>query len=100
LFWKSSSKVLFKHKPSFVEVHIWKCLFVFMGDVPESQISRWLTLHCHWLESKPAESISMLHSRFARWFVFEPKISNGVNFGGSCNGKYWYIFWPFGIFCC
>jgi hypothetical protein len=35
-------------------------------------------------------------SRVARWFVFKPKI--WVNFGGPCNGRYWYILWPFGLF--
>jgi hypothetical protein len=43
---------------------------------------------------------------------FHPKIPIWGNFGGSCNGRRWYIvlpfgifydqlvyFWPFGIFC-
>jgi hypothetical protein len=43
----------------------------------------------------------------ARWFIFsKPKISICVSFGGSCNGRCWYmyfmsiwsIFGPFGIF--
>jgi hypothetical protein len=29
--------------------------------------------------------------RVARLFVFKPKIPIWVNFGGSCNGKSWYI---------
>jgi hypothetical protein len=36
--------------------------------------------------------------RVARWFVFKPKIPIWVNFGGSCNGKSWFILWPFGLF--
>jgi hypothetical protein len=36
--------------------------------------------------------------RVARWFVFKPKIPKWLNFGGTCNGKYWYILWSFGIF--
>jgi hypothetical protein len=31
-------------------------------------------------------------SRVARWFVFKPKIPIWVNFGGSWNGKSWYIY--------
>jgi hypothetical protein len=30
-------------------------------------------------------------SRVARWFVFKPKIQIWVNFGGSCNGRWWHI---------
>jgi hypothetical protein len=33
-------------------------------------------------------SLDIVHtSRDARWFVFKPKISIWVNFGGSCNGR-------------
>jgi hypothetical protein len=38
--------------------------------------------------------------RVARWFVFKPKIQIWVNFGGSYNGKFWYILLPFGLFYC
>jgi hypothetical protein len=38
--------------------------------------------------------------RVARWFVFKPKIPIWVNFGGSCNGKSWYILCPYGLFYC
>jgi hypothetical protein len=34
----------------------------------------------------------------ARWFVFKPKIPIWVSFGGSCDGRCWYILEPFGIF--
>jgi hypothetical protein len=35
----------------------------------------------------------------ARWFLFKPKkIPICVNFGGSCNGRCWYILCPFGQF--
>jgi hypothetical protein len=34
-----------------------------------------------------------LQSRVARWFAFKPKIQIWVNFGGSCNGRGWYILW-------
>jgi hypothetical protein len=30
---------------------------------------------------------------------FKPKVPIWVNFGGSCDGKYWYILWLLGIFC-
>jgi hypothetical protein len=31
--------------------------------------------------------------RVARWFVFKPKIQIWVNFGGSWNGRCWYVLW-------
>jgi hypothetical protein len=37
-----------------------------------------------------------LTTRVARWFIFTPKISIWVNFGGPWNGKCWYILRPFG----
>jgi hypothetical protein len=37
-------------------------------------------------------------NRVARWYIFNPKILIWVNFGGSCNGRCWYILWPFGQF--
>jgi hypothetical protein len=36
--------------------------------------------------------------RVARWFVFKPKIQILANFGGSCNGRCWYILWTLGPF--
>jgi hypothetical protein len=36
--------------------------------------------------------------RDARWFVFKPKIPIWINLGGSCNGKFWNILCPFGLF--
>jgi hypothetical protein len=38
---------------------------------------------------------TQLCDRVARWFIFVPKISIWVNFGGPWNGKYWYILFPF-----
>jgi hypothetical protein len=32
----------------------------------------------------------------ARWHIFKPKIPIWVNFGGSYNGRCWYISSPFG----
>jgi hypothetical protein len=40
----------------------------------------------------------MTTSWVARWFIFKPKIPVWVNFGGCCDGRFWYILWPFGIF--
>jgi hypothetical protein len=37
-------------------------------------------------------------TRVARWFAFKPKIQSWVNFGGSCNGRCWYILWTLGPF--
>jgi hypothetical protein len=34
----------------------------------------------------------------AKWFVFKPKMPIWVNFGGPCDGRCWYILWPFGLF--
>jgi hypothetical protein len=31
--------------------------------------------------------------------VSSQKIPIWVNFGGSCNGRCWYILWTFGLFC-
>jgi hypothetical protein len=42
------------------------------------------------------------YNRVVRWFVFKPKIHIWVNFGGSCNGRCWYILWirgPFYVLC-
>jgi hypothetical protein len=39
-------------------------------------------------------------ARVARWFLFKPKIPICVNFGGSSNGRCWYILCPFGKFSC
>jgi hypothetical protein len=33
-------------------------------------------------------------SWFVRWYIFKPKIPIWVNFGGSCDGRCWYILWP------
>jgi hypothetical protein len=41
---------------------------------------------------------SVFGIRVARWFVFEPKIPIWINFGGPCDGRCWYILWPFGLF--
>jgi hypothetical protein len=30
--------------------------------------------------------------------IFKPKIPFWENFGGSCNGRCWYILWTFGLF--
>jgi hypothetical protein len=37
-------------------------------------------------------------TRVARWHNFKPKIIIWVNFGGTHNGRYWYILWPFGLY--
>jgi hypothetical protein len=37
-------------------------------------------------------------SRFARWFVFKPKIPIWVNFGEPENGKCCYILWSLEYF--
>jgi hypothetical protein len=39
-----------------------------------------------------------MRTRVARWHIFKPKIQIWVNFGGYCNGRFWYILWPFGQF--
>jgi hypothetical protein len=36
--------------------------------------------------------------RVARCHVFKPKILIWVNFGGTWNGRFWSILWPFGLF--
>jgi hypothetical protein len=37
-------------------------------------------------------------SRVARWYIFKQKILIWVHYGGSWNGKGWYILWQFGTF--
>jgi hypothetical protein len=39
-----------------------------------------------------------LWTKVAGWYIFKPKIPIWVNFGGSCNGRRWYILWPSGLF--
>jgi hypothetical protein len=34
-------------------------------------------------------------TKVARWHIFKTEIPIGVNFGGSCNGRCWYILGPF-----
>jgi hypothetical protein len=41
---------------------------------------------------------NIFRSLVARWFDFKPKIPIWVNFGGFCNGSYWYVLLPFGLF--
>jgi hypothetical protein len=36
-----------------------------------------------------------LADRVARWYIFKQKILMWVNFGWSCNGRFWYILCPF-----
>jgi hypothetical protein len=45
--------------------------------------------------SEKGKKCKAFYLRVARWFVFKPKIPILVNFGGSCNGKSWYIFMIF-----
>jgi hypothetical protein len=47
---------------------------------------------------KKKSEILLVQRRVARWHIFEPKIPIWVNFGGSCNGRCWYILWPFDLF--
>jgi hypothetical protein len=50
------------------------------------------------LSNVVADKVCQIPNRVARWFVFKPKIQIWVNFGGSWNGKSWYILEPFGLF--
>jgi hypothetical protein len=69
---------------TYVCTYVWRLL---------NPLSEWtnkcVRLHMRWPEI-----------RVARWFVFKTKIPIWVNFGGSCNGKSWYVLWPFGVFYC
>jgi hypothetical protein len=68
------------------------------------------TLHllfCQWvtpdpggreLRQVPIITGTVIFIRVARWFVFKPKIQIWVKFGGSCNGRCWYILWICGPF--
>jgi hypothetical protein len=57
--------------------------------------SRYVGCLFHRFESNNA---NLGGARVARWFIFRPKIAIWVNFGGSCNGRCWYILWTFGLF--
>jgi hypothetical protein len=46
----------------------------------------------------PPTTLAQLQSRVARWHIFKPKSQIWVNFGGSCNGRCWFILWAFGLF--
>jgi hypothetical protein len=49
--------------------------------------------------SKIAENCDHnIDPRFARWYIFKPKLPIWVNFGGACNETCWYILSTFGIF--
>jgi hypothetical protein len=57
---------------------------------------------------KRTADVFRLRDRVARWNIFKPKILTRVNYGGTCNGRLWYIvilrlfvipiLWPHGIF--
>jgi hypothetical protein len=39
----------------------------------------------------------LIQTRVAGWHIFKSKIPIWVNFGGYCNGRFWYTLWPFGL---
>jgi hypothetical protein len=43
------------------------------------------------------EKAATAATRVARWYIFRPKFAIWVNFGGSCNGRCWYVLWTFGL---
>jgi hypothetical protein len=45
-----------------------------------------------------AEIDSKLQNSVVRRCILKPKIQIRANFGGSCNGRCWYILWTFGLF--
>jgi hypothetical protein len=55
------------------------------GDAPKP---------CFWI----SKDFFKLQTRVARWHIFKPNIPIWVNFGGSCNGWFWSVSWPFYIF--
>jgi hypothetical protein len=46
--------------------------------------------------TKSSSRVTCLCTRVARWYIFwNQKIPIWINFGGSCNGRRWYIVRPF-----
>jgi hypothetical protein len=45
----------------------------------------------------PCSRQKWAQSRFARWYIFKPKIPIWINFVGPFNGKCWYILLPFAL---
>jgi hypothetical protein len=41
------------------------------------------------------EAAASIPTRVARWHIFKPKILIWVNFGGTCNGRCWYMLWTY-----
>jgi hypothetical protein len=56
------------------------------------------TFFCLSLPSRNSHNEKLVLGRVARWHIFKPKIPIWVNFGGSYNGRCWYILWPFDYF--
>jgi hypothetical protein len=50
-----------------------------------------------WSKKKPFFQCFQWKPVVARWF-FKPNIPIRINFGWSCDGKYWSILWPFDTF--
>jgi hypothetical protein len=63
---------------------------------------RWM--HCTGTSLPGLEQIEVrskfrpLESRFARWYIYIPKVQIWVHFGGPWSEKCWYILCQFGIF--
>jgi hypothetical protein len=83
---------------------VWRVLYVLLQSGGDKS---------SWLTDKKRQQKSIVHPRIrvARWYIFKPKILIWIDFGGSGNGRcwyilsplvyftaIWYILWSFGIF--
>jgi hypothetical protein len=102
--------------PTFRQKRLFFCTIQSKQNFMCSDVCRLLQRHFKWpltvqvaLESRLIKATEKLGekngpsifghcTRVARWFVFKPKIQSWVNFGGSCNGRCWYILCTLGPF--
>jgi hypothetical protein len=51
----------------------------------------WATFWAIFSRTHPVTLVMGLLGKVVRWFIFKPKIQIWVNFGGTRNGKGWYM---------
>jgi hypothetical protein len=56
---------------------------------------KWIVISCRW----GIKVVKKLVNASVAWrYIFNQKLQSCVNFGGSCNGRCWYILLTFGLF--
>jgi hypothetical protein len=88
----------------FVNVHIYASVSLGIHFLSSAGSSRLATNICRGQQWTLEWARHISHtcvgtwSRVARWHIFYPKIQIWVNFRVCCNGRCWFIIWPFGKF--